>query len=113
MSDETNSKTYNNKRTMIYDAVHCRQILLGGGGVFCGVGSGQTRSLQSIGQNYLILSNKYCWRSSERPGGWMMEGRFDTVGFQFLSFKRLTSLSGLVKESFTVAIPGLTEENVK
>ena len=81
--------------------------------MLCGVGSGQTRSLQSIGQNSLILSNKYCRRSSERPGGWMIGGRLDTLGFQLLSFKRLTSLSGLVKESFTVAIPGLTEENVK
>lgn len=84
-------------------SVQCRCFLSGGGGVECsGIGCGQTRSRQSGGQNSLILSNKYCCRLSESPGGGMMGGRSVVVGFQLLSCIRFISLSGLVTESLTI-----------
>ena len=43
----------------------------------------------------------------------MIGGRSAAVGFQFLSCKRFSSLSGPVTESFTMTIPGLLHENVK
>ena len=42
-----------------------------------------------------------------------MGGRLVAVGFQFLSCRRFSCLSGLVIESFTIAIPGLRCEKVK
>ena len=43
----------------------------------------------------------------------MMEGRSEDVGVQLLSCRRLISLSGLVTESLTSAVPGKSSLNVK
>ena len=57
---------------------------VGGVSVSC-AGLGQTRSWHSSGQNSLILSNRYCWRSCDSPGGGMMGGKSvgDGVHFSF------------------------------
>ena len=65
------------------------------------------QDLDSLVDKTLILSNKYCCRSSDSPGGGMMGGRSVVVGFQLLSCMRFISLSGLVTESFTITRPGL------
>ena len=56
-------------KSIVHD-VQCWRILLGVGRLAYAtcIGSGQTRSWQSGGQNSLILSYKYCCHYSESPG---------------------------------------------
>ena len=59
---------------------------LGVGGVsVSSEGLGQTRSWHSSGQNSLILSKRYCLRSSDSPGGGMMGGKSVGDGVHFSS----------------------------
>ena len=86
--------------------IHRRHFLLGSGGVEISgcVSSGQTRSQQSVGQNFLILSKRYCCCSNDSPGRGMTGGRSVLVGFQLISWRRFISLSGLVTESLTLTV---------
>ena len=64
------------------------------------------------GQNSLILSNRYCLRSSDSPGRGTNGGNSLANGVQLLLCSMFISLSGLVMESLTVTIPGLVAVNV-
>ena len=73
-------------------------------------GLGHTMSFLSSGQNSLILSNRYCWRSCDSPFGNTTEGSCWEGGRQD---KSLISLSGEVLTSFTNTFPGWNRENQK
>ena len=71
---------------MISNSSQCLLWRLGVGGVSVScAGLGQTRSWHSSGQNSLILSNRYCWRSCDSPGGGMMGGKSVGDGVHFSS----------------------------
>ena len=79
----------------------------------CGRGpsaSGQTKSLVSGEQKSLILSYKYHFLCSDKPGGVIVSGKSDD---KVLSQVSLRSVLGVSLYSLMETIPGEEDENSK